>query len=400
MSTGRAFEGVDSAIKPILLVTELYPPAIGGSAVLLSNIYTRIAATPLTVLADDRVGADEAQGAARIIRRRLRSSHWGFAHPRGLARHLRTAFTIWRIASQMSPRPVVHCGRILPEGVAARLARMGGGPRFVCWTHGEDLAFMSKSRELMATLQWVLRGAEAVIANSGNTKAVLSRMGFPDHRIVVVHPGVDCARFCPDVNGADILGRHGLKDSFVVLSVGRLQARKGHDVAIRAVAALAPVVPTLKYLIVGDGEERPSLERLVTELGVNDRVVFVGQVAEETLPQYYAASDVFLLANRVEQGDFEGFGIVFLEAAASGKGVVGGASGGVVEAVEDGVTGSLVDGASVAAVTAALAKVIRSPEMLRDYGARGRQRAVQGFSWEAAAAKVKSLHESCRRGPA
>jgi phosphatidylinositol alpha-1,6-mannosyltransferase len=153
-------------------------------------------------------------------------------------------------------------------------------------------------------------------------------------------------------------------------------------------------MPAVRYVIVGDGEERSRLERLVNELGIGDRVTFVGEVAEDMLPQYFAACDVFLLANRVEQGDFEGFGIVFLEAAASGKAVVGGASGGVVEAVEHGVTGVLVDGSSVEAVTRALGELGRSPETRRAYGDAGRRRAVEGFSWEAAAAKVKLLHES------
>jgi phosphatidyl-myo-inositol dimannoside synthase len=396
MSTGGDLAGMESATRSVLLVTELYPPAVGGSAVLLGNIYPRIAATPLTVLTDDRVDGEKDGGPVRIVRRRLRTPHWGLGDPRGLARHLRSAFTIRRMAAQMSPAPIVHCGRILPEGAAARLARLGGGPRFVCWTHGEDLAFMSKSRDLTATMRWVLRGAEAVIANSANTQAYLSRLGFPEDRIAVVHPGVDGARFRPDVSGVDIRARHGLEGAFVVLSVGRLQARKGHDVAIRAVAALAPDFPTLRYVIVGDGEERPRLDRLVSELGIRDRVRFVGDVSDDTMPQYFAACDVFLLANRVEQGDFEGFGIVFLEAAASGKAVIGGASGGVVEAVESGTTGILVDASSVEAVTAALTHLARSPETRRAYGEAGRRRAVERFSWDAAAAKVKSIHESIR----
>ncbi len=378
----------------MLLVSELYPPAVGGSAVLFGNIYPRFPQTALTVLTDDRLEDEGAHGPVRVVRRHLRTSRWGLLDPRGLVRHVRTACTVRHLASRMSRPAIVHCGRILPEGVAARFARMAGGPRFVCWTHGEDLAFMSTSRELTGTMRWVLRGAAAVIANSGNTKAVLVGLGMDPERVSVVHPGVDCARFRPDVDGRNIRALHGLRDSFMVLSVGRLQARKGHDVAIRSVAALIEDVPTVKYVIVGDGEERPRLERLVSALGVGDRVKFVGEVSEEALPQYYAASDVFLLANRIEQGDFEGFGIVFLEAAASGKPVVGGASGGVVEAVENGVTGVLVDATRVEDVTAALAALARSPETRRAYGEAGRRRAIDRFSWEAAAAKVKAVHDA------
>lgn len=385
----------DPAVSSVLLISELYPPAVGGSAVLFGNIYPRMSHTSLTVLTDDRLGHDEdVVEGVRIVRRRLRTPWWGVGDPRGLARHMRSAYTIRRVAGAMRPAPVVHCGRILPEGLAARLAKLGGGPRFVCWAHGEDLAFMSTSRDLTATMGHVVNQAERVIANSENTKAFLTGAGIAPGKIAVVHPGVDCARFRPDVDGSVVRSQHGLGSDVVVLSVGRLQARKGHDVALQAVAALRAGVPSLKYVIVGDGEERPRLERLAATLGVSDSVVFAGEVADEALPRYFAACDVFLLANRVEQGDFEGFGIVFLEAAATGKPVIGGASGGVTEAVEDGASGLLVDASSVEAVTTALAALVRSPDMRHAYGEAGRRRAVERFSWESAARRVEAVNES------
>jgi phosphatidylinositol alpha-1,6-mannosyltransferase len=378
----------------VLLVSELYPPDVGGSAVLFGNIYPRLTNIPLTVLTDDRVMHEDDRNRVAIVRRRLRTPRWGLADPRGVVRHVRTACTVRHLAARMETRPVVHCGRILPEGAAARLARMAGGPPFVCWAHGEDLAFMSTSRDLTATTKWVLNEAEALIANSGNTKAFARRFGIGDDRVVVVHPGVDVSRFRPDTDGGFVRDRHGLAGSFVALSVGRLQARKGHDVAIQAVAALAPAMASLKYLIVGDGSERQRLERLANALGVADRVIFAGEAADELLPSYYAACDVFLLANRIEQGDFEGFGIVFLEAAASGKPVIGGTTGGVIEAVENNVTGLLVDASSPAAVTAALARLANAPELRQAFGEAGRRRAVERFTWDIAAARVQAVHES------
>lgn len=384
----------DPDAASVLLVSELYPPAVGGSAVLFGNIYPRIPHTSLAVLTDDRFTHDQVEAPVRVVRRRLRTPWWGLGDPRGIARHVRNAFTIRHMASAMRPAPVVHCGRILPEGLAARIARLAGGPRFVCWAHGEDLAFMSTSRDLTATMRHVVNQADRVIANSENTKAFLTRTGIAPEKVAVVHPGVDCARFRPDVDGRAIRSQHGLDSHLVILSVGRLQARKGHDVAIQAVAALRAELPSLKYVIVGDGEERPRLEELVATLGVADAVVFAGEVAEEALPRYFAACDVFLLANRVEQGDFEGFGIVFLEAAASGRPVIGGASGGVIEAVEHGVTGLLVDASSVDAIAGALATMVRGADLRRAYGEAGRRRAVERFSWEAAAARVRAVHDS------
>lgn len=382
--------------RPALLVSELFPPAVGGSAVLFDNIYSRLPGAPVTVLTDDRFGSDAADHGLPVYRRRLRTPVWGLAHPRGLQHHLGVAVAVRRLARRLGSTTVVHCGRILPEGVAARLAQMTGGPPFVCWAHGEDLATAMSSRELRWTTEWVLRGASGAFANSQNTKTFLAQFGILPEKIAVAYPGVDGSRFHPAVDGASVRARHGLSGELVLLSVGRLQTRKGHDVAIQAVAALARAVPSLRYLIVGDGEERARLQSLVAACHATEHVTFVGEVDDEDLPRYYAASDVFVLPNRVERGDFEGFGIVFLEAAASGKPVIGGASGGVTEAVADGSTGLLVDGASVDAVTNALATLAASPELRRTLGDAGRRRATTQFSWEAAARTVQSVHDMLR----
>lgn len=379
-----------AAARPALLVSELFPPAVGGSAVLFDNIYSKLPAGSVTVLTDDAFTGDRSASGLPLARRPLNTPWWGLAHPKGLLHHLGTARAV-RATSR--PGTVVHCGRILPEGVAARFARFAGGPPFVCWAHGEDLATALSSRELTLTTRWVLRKTAAAFANSENTKAFLTRFGLAPEKITVVYPGVDRRRFHPGVDGAGIRARHGIGNGPVLLSVGRLQARKGHDVAIQAVARLAAQVPDVRYLIVGDGEERKRLEDLA-RVHASAHVTFVGEVSESDLPKYYAASDIFLLPNRVERGDFEGFGIVFLEAAACGKPVIGGASGGVVEAVDDGRTGLLVDGARVDAVFDAIARLAASPDERRRLGDEGRRRAQDRFSWDAAAARVLAVHEA------
>jgi phosphatidylinositol alpha-1,6-mannosyltransferase len=180
----------------------------------------------------------------------------------------------------------------------------------------------------------------------------------------------------------------------VLLSVGRLQTRKGHDLMIQAVRQLTRLHHrSLRYVIVGDGQERSRLEALVDECGVRDHVTFSGEVPSELLPHYFAACDIFVLPNRVEQGDVEGFGIVFLEAAAAGKPTVGGRSGGVPEAVADGVTGLLVGGTDVEELAVTIERLIDSELMRRNLGDAGRMRAVREFSWECAVERVSAVHE-------
>lgn len=382
----------------LLLVTAVYPPTVGGSAVLFENVYSRFRHTRVSVLTDVVVKGTRAIGAVGSIeRRRLSTPDWGLSHPRGLLHHLDCALDIRRRARRLGRNTVVHCGRVLPEGVAARFASIAGGPAFGCWVHGEDLATARSSRELTWVTEWVLGAASIVFANSHNTKTFVTTFGVPPERVEVVHPGVDTTRFTPNVPGALIRHRFGLDNALLLLSVGRLQARKGHDVALRAVADLAHRWPALHYVIVGDGEERERLETLTRQLGVTGRVRFVGEVEEEELAGYFAACDVFVLPNRVEAGDFEGFGIVFLEAAASGKPVVGGASGGVVEAVDHGRTGLLVDGGDVAAVRQALEQLLSSADRREEFGRTGREWANK-FSWESAAAKVEAATAGTTRG--
>ena len=374
-----------------LLLTELFPPAVGGSAVLFQGIYTRLEQTNVTVLTDGAHGrlSSRASGSVRdIVRCPLATRAWGVLDPEGLRHHLRVAWQVRRLLPRRDG--IVHCARALPEGVAALAARMIGGAPYVVWAHGEDLASALGSREHTLLTKLVLRGALAALANSHNTAALLTTFGVPESKIHVVHPAVDADRFHPRIDGSRVRQRYARPDQILLLSVGRLQRRKGHDVAIEAMARLRDELPQLRYVIVGDGEERSRLERLIVNHGLGERAFIAGTVADEELSAYYAACDIFLLPNRVDAGDIEGFGIVFLEAAATGKPAIGGNSGGVPEAVEHNATGLLVDG-SVEQVAAAIRHLTLSRETRRRMGLAGRVRATQCFSWQRAAAAVSAL---------
>jgi phosphatidylinositol alpha-1,6-mannosyltransferase len=244
----------------------------------------------------------------------------------------------------------------------------------------------------------VHRSASAIVANSHNTARRLESLGVTPERIRVVEPGVDPERFRPDLSpdlSKDELRRAlAPAGEIVMLSVGRLQARKGHDLAIAALDLVRREVPNLRYVIVGDGEERPRLERLVTDRGLSRLVTFVGKVEEDDLPRYYAASDFFVHPNRVHGDDFEGFGIVFVEAASSGLATIGGASGGVPEAVEDGVTGLLVRGDDVDELASVVRRLSTDTELRRRLGDAGRERVLRYFTWERAAGQIDDLQAS------
>jgi phosphatidylinositol alpha-1,6-mannosyltransferase len=215
--------------------------------------------------------------------------------------------------------------------------------------------------------------------------------GIDDAKVHVVYPGVDTSRFHTGVDGGSIRARFAGPDDILFVSIGRLQRRKGHDVAIKALAEVRRTVPHIRYLVVGDGTHRPHLEQLTRDLGLTDIVSFAGEVPDDTLPQWYRAADVFLMPNRTDGVDFEGFGIVFLEAAACGLPVIAGQSGGAPEAVLADVTGRLVDGTDVGAVAEAIVALALNPGLRASLGRCGLHRVQTEFTWEIAASRVASL---------
>jgi phosphatidylinositol alpha-1,6-mannosyltransferase len=381
--------------RSVVLLTEVFPPQRGGSAALFGNIYPLLTETAVTVIrnSDDGAVSETTEGPLRMVSLPMTGGHWGVTSLRSLRRYGRL---IARVASECRRHPaVVHCGRTLPEGLAALCAtRMGGSTQYLCWALGEELQYAKSSRELTFLLRQVLRRASAFVAISRSTATELESLGVPREKVHLVHPGVHAQSFARSPGAGDVRKRHAPGGELLLLTVGRLQRRKGHDLAIRAMAALRHEIQSMKYLIVGDGDERASLEALAVDAGVRDRVIFAGEVPAETLPDYYGAADLFVHPNRIDGVDVEGFGIVFLEAAAAGLSTIGGTTGGSPDAVEAGITGLLVSGTDVAELASAIRTLASSEALRRQMGEAGRIRVVRHFTWERAATQVAEIHRN------
>ena len=198
-------------------------------------------------------------------------------------------------------------------------------------------------------------------------------------------------RYRPGLPCEDLRLSVGMRpEQRLILSVGRLSRRKGFDMVIRSMPELARRGIDARYVLVGIGEDREYLEVLARELGVENRVHLIGHAAPEDLPRWYNACDVFAMPNREINGDTEGFGMVFIEAAACGKAVISGQAGGTGDAVLDGVTGLRVNGADPAAVADALSSLLLDGEILASMGQRGFRRAMQEFAWDKVADKTRN----------
>jgi phosphatidylinositol alpha-1,6-mannosyltransferase len=211
--------------------------------------------------------------------------------------------------------------------------------------------------------------------------------------IVQVPPGVDTTRFrpLPAIERASTRARFGLPPSGpMVLSVSRLVPRKGMDTLIEAVSRIAPRHPQLTLVMAGEGRDRSRLDRLATKAGVPVRML--GRVPAPDLADLYACADVFALCCRARWGGLEqeGFGIVFLEAAAAGIPSVAGDSGGSAEAVVDGDTGFVVDPADVTAVADAIDRLVSDPALASRQGQAARQRAESDFAYDGLARRLEA----------
>jgi phosphatidylinositol alpha-1,6-mannosyltransferase len=179
-----------------------------------------------------------------------------------------------------------------------------------------------------------------------------------------------------------------------VFSVGRLSRRKGFDQMIRAVAQLRAEGGALRYVIGGIGEDADYLDQLIAEHRLQDVVHRIGAVGETDLPRWLNACDLFAMPNRDINGDNEGFGMVFIEAAACGKPSLAGEAGGTGSAVLHQQTGLRVDGVSVDAVAAGLRSFLTAPEQARTWGQQALQRVQREFAWERVADKTRKLNLS------
>lgn len=372
----------------ILVLTELFLPTKGGTAVWAAEVYKRLGGKGIHIVTADVPGAVEVDAVHPNTVHRLNLKRVSWLRPESLGMYARLFFKSLTLA--LTHRfSALHAFRALPEGLVAWLvARLAFRP-VVMYAHGEELTTWGKGGKYKA-MRFALRHADTVIANSDFTRSELLSMGVYPENIVLISPGVDVERYRPGLPSNDLKEGLGMApDEKLILSVGRLSRRKGFDMVIRSMPVLVRSGINVRYAVVGIGEDRDYLSALARESGMESRVHLVGHAAPDDLPRWYNACDVFAMPNRDINGDTEGFGMVFLEAAACGKPVVSGRAGGTGDAVLHGVTGLCVDGADLDALTAALTTLLRDGETRSRMGREGLQRAIREFAWPQVARKTQ-----------
>jgi phosphatidylinositol alpha-1,6-mannosyltransferase len=362
-----------------LLVTNDFPPKIGGIQSLLWEWWRRLPPDRFAVLTSPYRGAAEFDAAQPFHIERVREPVL-LPHPLMVRRIDRMAHAVG--AELVVLDPAVPLGLVGPSLALP----------YDVVLHGAEVTVPGRLPGSRQALAAVLNRARHIVAAGGYPAAEAHHATGRDLPITIVPPGVDVERFhpLPADERAATRARLGLPaDAEVVLSVSRLVPRKGFDTAIRAVSLLADHRPNLLLAISGSGRDEPRLRRLAAELRAPVR--FLGRVPNDDLPALYACADVSVMLCRNRWGGLEqeGFGIVFVEAAACGVPQVAGDSGGAAEAVADGETGFVVRHPDDPVEAAeAIEALLEDPARRAAMGTAARARAVTEFSYDVLAERL------------
>lgn len=372
-----------------LFIAEWFMPSIGGSVSIYKNVYSRYKSGDIVVLTKITKGWKEYDKASKITTCRIPYITRSFLKPESLLIYLGFfAVALFLIVTKRIK--LIHCDKVLRAGFVGYIINRIFRIPYIVYAHGEEIMFrMPKNREAMKK---IYNSAASVIVNSNNTREILLKLGVNKERISVIYPGVDFTMFNLNLDSTQIRKRYCLENKTILLTVARLEKRKGHDTVLRALPAVISRFPNTVYLIVGKGEEEYFLRGLVDQLNLGKNVIFAAEVDSNELPFYYCCCDIFIMPNReLENGNIEGFGIVFIEAAACGKPCIGGRSGGTRESIIDNVTGCLVDPTNTKEIADKIIFLLENPELSKKMGLEGRKRVENEFGWDRYYSKVRLL---------
>lgn len=286
---------------------------------------------------------------------------------------------------------VVCIGELNSSAWLGELCRRLTGCRLIYYIHGEEVTTRFEAGSFGKKRLQHLARADAIVAVSNFTRNTLLQLGLPTKRIHLIENAVDTEHFCPGPVDHQFIRKWGVEHKRLVVSIGRLVPRKGFDRSIEGWPSVLVQHPDAHLLIVGDGPQRGELESLVAYHDLQESVTLTGPLSDTDLLSAYRSAEFFMMPNRtMPDGDTEGFGLVFLEANACGRTVIGGKAGGAVEAVKDGETGLLVDGNAAEDIAGAVIRLLADPELRIRLEWNGLAHA-QANSWTTRALQFREL---------
>lgn len=358
-----ATQSLTPKVRPFILATLEYPPQVGGVASFCAQLVKALPADSMRVVTNEHNAL-------------LSKMIW--------PRWIKAIKTLFQEVRQSRAQGII-VAQVLPLGTAAIVVQAVTQVPVYIMVHGLDVLQPQRNWRKRIVLQCALRSAKGIIANSRYTADLVKQLGVNPKKITILPLG---PHIQPSPNmelGHAWLSSLGIQaQDTVILSAARLVRRKGIDQVIQVLPEVKKkFTKPLKLVIAGDGPDRTRLEQLSKDSGVADSIIFTGKVSDDQLKQLFARAYCFVLQTREEPGgDVEGFGIVFLEANAFGKPVIGGKSGGVTDAIVDGLNGYLVEPHSLGMLLRAIVSLLEHPEIAQQMGEQGKKRVAEQFNWK------------------
>ena len=378
----------NKTFEPVLLASVDFPPHTDGVSTIAGALARKISARrpDVFVLGPSDEGAERLDAKSHYQAVRVPGYDWGYARMLPFAPAM-----VWLILSKGIRR--VLALNIAYGGIIAWILSYPLKLKYVLFAYGYEFEKVRSSAFVKKWYQRMYARAEKVICCSEAVRRRLIDFGVAESKAELIYPAVDLDRYQPAAPRADFMQRNQLVGKRIVLTVGRLVERKGHDQVLRALKLLIGKYPDVLYCISGKGSFETRLKEIVHELGLENYVRFMGRVPDEDLRDLYNACEFFIMPSREIEanGHIEGFGIVFLEANAFGKPVIGGHSGGVAEAVQDGISGLLADPHSPDDIALKMETLLANPSYAKQLGQTGLERLRTRFHWEGYAQRTYKI---------
>ncbi len=367
----------DAPRMRLLFLTQDFPPAVGGIQTYSAGLVRALVGLGVTVEVVCPSHPDDWKTDASFpcpVHR---------IHSRDDLLPLKLLSRIRGIADAFRPN-VIACAQWPLALPASRVAKRCGATLAIA-AHGRELLNTSLFPRYASIRRHFVRSADVLLPVSHYTARLLTDLGADPSRIHVLTNGVDTDAFQPE-DASEL--RHTLSPDGkpLLLTVSRLVYRKGIDTMMEALA-LIPADERPIYAIAGSGPDQDRLRALAGSLDVDHSIRWLGRVPDADLRALYNAADVFALPARESRPDVEGFGLVFLEAAACRTPSIGATTGGMPDAVDDGVTGLLVPPDDPRALASAITRLCSDARFREKLGDAAYSRACDGFTWNAVAAR-------------
>ena len=353
----------------ILVSTQCYPPKSGGIEILMHSLCVQLfnKGHPIRVYADTGKTARDRSfdlsckfpvqryGGIKPWRRRKKA--------RAIRQYLDRAGT----------------GTLLMDSwKSLEYLQLPAANRIVCLAHGTEYPLQPGAAKSTRIVNSLAR-ASVIIANSDYTARRVARYAGADERIHVIHPGINPPAVADTETRAEV-ARSIAGRTPVLISIARLEPRKGHELALGIMPELIAKFPRLLYIIAGEGSQRRRLQHVVAASGLHEHVLFCGRLEEPVKSAYLQASDAFVMPGTSAGDDIEGFGMAYIEAASHGLPAIAGRSGGAEEAVVHEQTGIVCDARDRGELFAAVTGLLDNPERRRQLGENARKRSDE-YLW-------------------